>query len=178
MPVNDAPVAVVTGGAGSIGRAIVEALGADHRVAVLDLEGEPPVDLADEEAARAAARAVLGRFGRCDVLVHAAAAMDRAPLEALDLATWRKVQSVNVESLVWLCQELVPAMRAASFGRVVVIVSDTLFSPVRDDMLAYVASKGALVGLARAMAAALGRSGITVNCVAPGLTPTPRSRRA
>jgi pyridoxal 4-dehydrogenase len=162
--------AVVTGGAGGIGGAIVRALTATgHEVAILDREGEFAVDLADEQAVRAIAR----RLGPRDVLVHAAAAFDRASLADIDLATWRHVQAVNVESALWLCQEIAPAMAARGFGRIVFIASNTLWRPPAADFLPYVVSKAALVGIARSLAKPLGADGITVNCVAPGLTRTP-----
>jgi len=173
------PVALVTGGAGFIGSAIVKALEADgHRVVVLDRHGpsavDLAVDLADEEAVRAAARRVLGDFGRCDVLVHAGVAFGRAALSALDAGLMRTVMAVNVESVLWLLQELTPAMSARRFGRVVMLVSDTFWDPPPvSDMLPYIASKGALIGAARSLARSLGGSGITVNCVAPGITPPP-----
>ena len=77
---------------------------------------------------RAAADQVLERMGRCDVLVHAAAAFDRAALDELDAATWRRVQAVNVESALWLAQAFVPGMAQRGFGRIVMIVSDTVFT--------------------------------------------------
>jgi 3-oxoacyl-[acyl-carrier protein] reductase len=116
---------------------------------------------------------LLARHGRCDVLVHAAAAFDRASLADLDLPTWRRVQAVNVESALWLAQALTPGMAERRFGRIVFVVSDTVWDPPAADLLAYVASKAALIGVARTLARSLGRDGITVNCVAPGLTPTP-----
>ena len=162
--------AVVTGGAGGIGGAIVRRLAdAGHEVAILDRSGEFALDLADEDAVRAVAE----RLGRRDVLVHAAAAFDRAPLDGLDLATWRRVQAVNVEAALWLCQALTPGMRERGFGRIVFITSNTLWRPPAADFLPYVASKATLVGIARALARPLGAHGITVNCVAPGLTRTP-----
>jgi nucleoside-diphosphate-sugar epimerase len=73
-------VAAVTGGAGAIGGAIVAGLrAAGYEVAILDLNGDPPVDLAERGAVRAGAAAVLDRHGRCDVLVHAAAAEAASP---------------------------------------------------------------------------------------------------
>ncbi|MBV8946686.1 MAG: SDR family oxidoreductase [Solirubrobacterales bacterium] len=162
--------AVVTGGAGGIGGAIVRELsGTGHDVAILDREGEFAVDLADSEAVHE----VAGRLGPRDVLVHAAAAFDRAALEQLDLPTWRHVQSVNVESALWLCQALAPAMSERGFGRIIFITSNTVWRPPAADFLPYVASKATLVGIARSLAKPLGESGITVNCVAPGLTRTP-----
>jgi NAD(P)-dependent dehydrogenase (short-subunit alcohol dehydrogenase family) len=116
---------------------------------------------------------VLARHGRCDVLVHAAAAFDRASLAELDPQTWHHVQAVNVEAALWLAQRFAPGMAERGFGRIVFVVSDTIWDPPAPDLLAYIASKAALVGVARTLARSLGRDGITVNCVAPGLTPTP-----
>jgi len=80
----------VTGGAGAIGGAIVAALaGAGHSVVSLDRASDPPVDLGREEEVREAAGWVLARHGRCDVLVHAAAAFGRADLASVDLTAWR-----------------------------------------------------------------------------------------
>ncbi len=167
-------VAAVTGGAGAIGSAIAAALrAAGHEVAVLDREAEFSVELADESDVRRAAAALLERYGRCDTLVHAAAAFDHATLASLDRDTWRRVQAVNVESALWLCQALAPRMAQRRFGRIVLIVSDTVWQPPAPELLAYVASKSALIGVARSLAHALGPDGITVNCVAPGLTRTP-----
>jgi NAD(P)-dependent dehydrogenase (short-subunit alcohol dehydrogenase family) len=171
-------VAVITGGAGAIGRAIGEELSiAGHTVVSLDLAGDPPVDLAHEDEVRAAAGRVLDRHGRCDVLVHAAAAFDRAGLAAMDLAVWRRVQAVNVESALLLSQAFVPGMAARGFGRIVFVVSDTVWSPPAADMLAYVTSKGALIALARTLAVGHGADGIAVMCVAPGLTDTTAAQR-
>jgi NAD(P)-dependent dehydrogenase (short-subunit alcohol dehydrogenase family) len=159
-------VAVVTGGAGGIGGAIVEALARDgHRVAILDRE---QVDLADAADVRRAA----AEIGQADVLVHAAAALDQAALPDVDLDTWRRVQAVNVETALLLAQAFSPGMAQRGWGRIVHIVSDTIWSPPSPALLAYVTSKAALVGLTRVLATTLGASGITVNAVAPGLTRT------
>jgi NAD(P)-dependent dehydrogenase (short-subunit alcohol dehydrogenase family) len=170
-------VAVVTGGAGAIGGAIASELAAcGHIVAVLDQAGDPPVDLSQADQVHAAAAAVLGAHGRCDVLVHAAAAFDKADLASVDLAGWRRVQAVNVEAALLLAQAFAPGMAARGFGRIIFIASDTVWSPPAGDMLAYVTSKGALIALARTLAVALGRDQIAVTCVAPGLTDTPAAR--
>jgi NAD(P)-dependent dehydrogenase (short-subunit alcohol dehydrogenase family) len=107
------------------------------------------------------------------VLVHAAAAFDRATLAGLELADWRRVQAVNVESALLLAQAFAPGMKDNSFGRIVNVVSDTVWEPPAPDMLAYVTSKAALIGLTRALAKALGPDGIAAAAVAPGLTKTP-----
>ena len=170
--------AVVTGGGGAIGAAICAALSASgHVVVSLDQQEPDPVDLAQADDVRAAAARVLADLGRCDVFVHAAAAFDRADLAAIDLTTWRRVQAVNVESALLLSQAFVPSMVANGFGRIIFVVSDTIWSPPASDLLAYVTSKAALVGLARTLAMALGNDGIAVTCVAPGLTATPTAQR-
>ena len=170
-------VAVVTGGAGAIGGAIAaELAAAGHTVVSLDQAGEPPVDLGQAGQVRTAAAAVLRAHGRCDVLVHAAAAFDKADLASVDLSAWRHVQAVNVEAALLLAQAFVPGMAERGFGRIVFVVSDTVWSPPAGDMLPYVTSKGALIALARTLAVGHGRDGIAVTCVAPGLTDTPAAR--
>ena len=97
------------------------------------------------------------------------------PFETFELDMWRRVQAVNVESALLLTQAFAPGMRERGFGRVIFIVSNTFSRPPGAHMLAYVASKGALIGMARALAVGLGRDGIAVTAVAPGLTRTPAS---
>lgn len=163
--------AVVTGGRGAIGGAIAAALErSGHAVEILD---RPEIDLADRRQVVAAAERIVERHERAEVLVHAAAAFDRATLDELTPDSWRRVQAVNVESALWLAQALAPAMRRHGRGRMVFVVSDAVWDPPAPDLLAYVAGKAALIGIARSLARELGPSGITVNCVAPGLTPTP-----
>jgi NAD(P)-dependent dehydrogenase (short-subunit alcohol dehydrogenase family) len=170
---GDRRVAVVTGGAGAIGGAIAARLAADHTVVILDRTGDVVVDLGDPDAVRQAAGLVLGRYSRCDVLVHAAAMVAFGPFDAFELDVWRRVQAVNVESALLLTQAFAPQMRDRGFGRVIFIASNTFWRPPGAHMLAYVASKGALIGMARALAVGLGSDGIAVTAVAPGLTRTP-----
>ena len=166
-------VAVVTGGAGAIGGAIAARLAPDHTVVSLDRTGDLIVDLGEPDHVRRAAELVLDRHGRCDVLVHAAAMVAIEPFDDVGLDVWRRVQAVNVESALLLTQAFSPGMRARGFGRVIFIVSNTFWRPPGAHMLAYIASKGALIGIARTLAVELGGDGIAVTAVAPGLTHTP-----
>jgi NAD(P)-dependent dehydrogenase (short-subunit alcohol dehydrogenase family) len=166
-------VAVVTGGAGAIGGAIAARLAPDQTVVSLDRTGDLVVDLGEPDDVRRAAELVLDRHGRCDVLVHAAAMVAIEPFDDVELDVWRRVQAVNVESALLLTQAFSPGMRARGFGRVIFIVSNTFWRPPGAHMLAYIASKGALIGMARTLAVELGGDGIAVTAVAPGLTHTP-----
>lgn len=162
--------AIVTGGSGAIGSAIVAALEEDgHGVVVFDRDAEPAIDLADADALARAAQ----ETGPCSVLVHAAASFERCDLAGLDLERWRHVQAVNVEAALVLAHAVAPGMADEGFGRIVFVTSNTVMRPPAPDLLPYVASKAALEGIARTLALELGPAGITVNAVAPGLTRTP-----
>src|SRR3954453_13344906 len=166
-------VAVVTGGAGAIGGAIAARLTADHTVGVLDRTGGVVVNLGDADDVARAAAVVLERHGRVDVLVHAAAMVGIEPFGTLGLDVWRRVQAVNVESGLLLTRAFALGMRERGFGRVIFIVSNTFWRPPGAHMLAYIASKGALIGIARTLAVELGPDGIAVTPVAPGLPHAP-----
>jgi NAD(P)-dependent dehydrogenase (short-subunit alcohol dehydrogenase family) len=181
-------VALVTGGGRGLGQTIAHRLAeAGHSVVVLDRAGAEEaaiaidgasahtVDLADAEAVRALCDRLLDLHGRVDVLVNNAAHLGRYELSDLDLAAFRRFTTVNVEAPLLLTRALVPAMVANGWGRIVNIVSNTVWSPPGPGMVPYVTSKGALLGMTRALAVELGPTGVTVNAVAPGLTPTPAS---
>jgi NAD(P)-dependent dehydrogenase (short-subunit alcohol dehydrogenase family) len=177
VPSGEGRVAVVTGGAGAIGSAIVEALRATgHKTVVIDQTGTFAADLGSEVATRDVASAVLKAFGRVDVYVQCAAAFDQAAISELDAATLRHVLAVNLESALWLTQAFSPGMAERGFGRIIFVTSDTLWAPPLASMLPYITSKGALIGAMRALAVSLGPHGIAVTSVAPGLTDTPGSR--
>lgn len=171
-------IAVVTGGAGAIGSAVVTALrDSGHHVVVVDRAGGDVVcDLSSAEQTRAAAAEVLERHGRCDVLVHCAGYLDPMTLADLDLDRWRALMAVNVEASLWLAQAFVPGMVQRGFGRIVLISSDGQWFPPSEEFLPYVTSKAALLGVTRALASAYGPVGIAVTAVAPGHTDTPAAR--
>ena len=178
-PLQDRTV-LVTGGARGLGRAFAQAaIAAGARVCIADVREDlgreaarqlgaqfVGLDLASPPSIEACAR----RFPRLDGLVHNAAVTDSGgrTLEELDLATWDRVMAVNARGPWLLTRACLPALRAAR-GRIVHVASDTaLWGAPR--LLAYVASKGALIAMTRAMARELGPDGITVNAIAPGLT--------
>jgi NAD(P)-dependent dehydrogenase (short-subunit alcohol dehydrogenase family) len=176
--------AVISGGASGIGRAIVEALHARGTASsVLDrapADGLPDgtrsyrCDISDPEAVARAAALIRGESGDPGILVHCAARQEMHRFADLSIDRWRAIMRVNVDGAFHLLQAFLPAMRAAGWGRVVLVTSSTLFAPP-PGMVGYVTSKGALQGLARALAAEVGADGVTVNTVAPGLTRTPHA---
>jgi NAD(P)-dependent dehydrogenase (short-subunit alcohol dehydrogenase family) len=178
-------VALVTGAAQGIGRAIADGLAADGaRVVVADLRGADEaaarydggvgltVDVADEEAVRRMVEDTVERCGGVDVLVNNAglyASLAMRPFTEIPLEEWRRVMDVNVASMFLTCRAAVPVMRERGGGAIVNISSGTPFRGV-PFLLHYVTSKGAIVAFTRALAKELGRDGIRVNCVAPGFT--------
>ena len=180
-------VAVVTGGAAGIGREIAASLGdAGARVVVADVAGAEKtadslsdngieafglaLDVSSEEQTAGLADAVVGRFGRVDVLVNNAGlftGLTPGPLTDISVAEWRRVMDVNVLGAFLCTRAVVPAMTEG--GCVVNIASTTAFKGV-PNLLHYVASKGAVLAMTKAAAVELGPRGIRVNAVAPGFT--------
>ena len=178
-------VAIVTGAAQGIGRAIAEGLAAEGaRIVVADRKGAEEaaqafargvgltVDVADEAATRQMAADTLERCGQIDILVNNAglyASLAMRPFDQIPLDEWRRVMDVNVASMFLTCRAVVPHMRERGGGRIVNISSGTPFRGV-PFLLHYVTSKGAIVTFTKALAKELGGDEILVNCVAPGFT--------
>jgi NAD(P)-dependent dehydrogenase (short-subunit alcohol dehydrogenase family) len=181
----DGKVAVVTGAAQGIGRAIADGLAAEGaRIVVVDLERAEEAagsyadgvgltaDVANEEDVERVVAEVRERCGSIDVLVNNAglyASLAMRPFTEIPLEEWRQVMDVNVASMFLTCRAVVPVMRRQGGGKIVNISSGTPFRGV-PFLLHYVTSKGAIVALTRSLAKELGRDGIHVNCVAPGFT--------
>jgi NAD(P)-dependent dehydrogenase (short-subunit alcohol dehydrogenase family) len=176
-------VAIVTGAARGIGRAIAEKLHEEGaQLAVADLNGDGArdvaskldglaieMDISSEADAGRMARETLDRFGKIDVLVNAAAIVPFVAWDEVDYAYWRKIISVNLDGAYLVSRAVEPAMREAGYGRIVQIASNAFYAGT-PNMGPYLAAKGGVVGLTRALATELGKYGITANAVAPGIT--------
>lgn len=180
-------VAIVTGAARGIGAAIAKRLGAEGAtVAVADINeaGAHDVagqiggaafavacDIAEPDAVTALHAAVVDRAGKLDVLVNAAAIVPFVPWDELTFEEWRRVLRVNLDGLYLMCRAGSDLMREHGYGRIVNIVSNSIFAGT-PNMAHYVAAKGGAFTFTRALATELGGHKITVNSVAPGLTDT------
>ena len=181
----DGKVAIVTGAAQGIGRAIADGLAREGaRIVVADLQRADAaaasfpggvgltVDVSSEEDVARMADDTVERCGSIDILVNNAglyASLAMRPFAEIPLEEWRRVMDVNVASMFLACRAVVPVMREHGGGKIVNISSGTPFRGV-PFLLHYVTSKGAIVALTRALAKELGNDSIHVNCVAPGFT--------
>jgi NAD(P)-dependent dehydrogenase (short-subunit alcohol dehydrogenase family) len=180
-------VAIVTGGAAGIGFAyarrflaegarvviadIVDPVAAAEKLGRTDRVIGVHTDVSDPIATQGIVDATVARFGRVDVLVNNAAIFATLRPQKFDEipdAEWDRVMAVNVKG-VWNCaRAVVPVMRRQGGGRIVNVAS-AIVAKGTAFLLHYVASKGAVVAITRALARELGPDGIAVNAVAPGL---------
>jgi 3-oxoacyl-[acyl-carrier protein] reductase len=183
---------VITGAAGGLGSVMASAFAAEGgAVAIVDLPESPgaklaseineaggsgsalfaPCDLSDLDAARELIGDLAARQDGVDVLVNNAAIYPRKEFSDYSTADWLAVQRVNVDAAFVCAQAVLPGMRRSGAGRIINVSSITFFGNT-PFLAPYVASKGALVGLTRALARECGAAGITVNAIAPGAFPT------
>lgn len=189
-------VALVTGAASGIGRAIATTLAVDGWLVVAcdrDAQGAMTVaaeladsggmaeavvlDIADMVAVRSTAQALLDRHGMIEAVVgNAGVSGDNLPFEQISELDYDAMMMVNVKGHFFLLQELTPAMRLAGRGSIVLVSS--IFALIgHSGMAHYTAAKGGLLALSKALAVELGPAGIRVNAVAPGLIRTPMTEK-
>ena len=180
---------LVTGGARGLGYAFAQAIGeAGARVVIADVLHERlqqaacelralgldvqavTVDLAQPESIQACIESTLSLLGGLDGLVNNASITNSGGkgCEALSIDTWDQVMQVNVRGTWLMTTACLPALRASGQGAIVNLASDTPLWGA-PNLLAYVASKGAIIAMTRSLARELGSDNITVNAIAPGL---------
>ena len=183
--------AVVTGGGRGIGAAVAKALVAEGAVVVLSARRAAEIEAAAAELRQQGGRAsavacdvtqpeavdrlrerALAELGQVDILINNAGVASSAPLKELRLEEWERLFAVNARGPFLCTQAFLPGMLERGWGRVVNVasVAGKVGAPY---ISAYTASKHAVVGFTRAVAAEVAASGVTVNAVCPGYVDTP-----
>jgi NAD(P)-dependent dehydrogenase (short-subunit alcohol dehydrogenase family) len=189
-------VAVVTGGGSGMGLEICVQLAArGDKVAVVDLSAEAAenaaagigesggiaiglqADVANRDAIDAAYAAVRDQLGPIEILVTSAGLDEFCDFTDITAAQWDRMIAVNLTGTFNCLQAAVPDMLAGGWGRIVTISSSSAQSGAKR-MAHYVASKGGVIGITKALAVELAPKGITVNTIPPGFIDTPMVRRA
>lgn len=184
-------VAIVTGAASGIGKAIAFSLSqSDHQVVIADLSESGAavaeeinnsgkksvfhnVDVSIKGSVQEFVHQIDGQFGRIDILVNNAGIRPTNPFREMDFEDWDKVMKVNLYSSFYFCSAVLPIMERNRWGRIINISSLAAQQGSTGGHSHYAASKAGIVGLSKSLAREYGRSGITVNVVAPGWIDTP-----
>lgn len=188
-------VAVITGGAQGIGRAIALGMGREGaKVVVADLQSEKAksvaeevhragtdaiavdVNVASESSVKRLADQTFERFGRVDILVNDAGVYLKAPVVSKTEEEWDRTLNVNLDGNFLCARVFVPAMRRQKSGRIISIASSIAHSGAKE-FADYAASKAGIIGFVKALARELGPDGITVNAICPGSANTEMPRR-
>ena len=180
-------VAIITGASRGLGRTMAKGLAAagaqvvliardeaklnETRDEILAEGGQASVlalDLADEEAIRTGVRRIGSRLGRINICVNNAGIINWQPVLDSDVEDFERIMDTNVKAAFIMSQECAAFMRASGRGGRIVNIGSILSTLGRAKLHAYCASKSAIIGLTRSLAAELGRENITANVIAPG----------
>jgi NAD(P)-dependent dehydrogenase (short-subunit alcohol dehydrogenase family) len=191
-PRFEGKVALVTGAGGGIGLATARRFAEEGaQVVCADLDEATgraaadevggtfvPVDVASEPAVEAMFAAAVDAYGGIDVSFHNAGISPPADASVLetDLATWRRVQDVNLTSVYLCCRYAIPHLRARGGGAIVNTASFVGVMGSATSQISYTASKGGVVALSRELGVEFAREGIRVNALCPGPVDTPLLR--
>ncbi|HEY3183594.1 MAG TPA: SDR family oxidoreductase [Gaiellaceae bacterium] len=180
-------VVIVTGGASGLGRLYSEHLVREGaRVVVADLDSDGAEDFArtvsedgaeravgvgadvtSERDARRVAQTAVEAFGRIDMLINNAGSYPHVPFEEIRYEDWRRVMSINLDSVFLCSRAVLDQMKAQGGGKIVNVATNLVWIGLAD-MVHYIAAKAGVVGFTRALAREVGRYGIRVNAIAPG----------
>ena len=129
-------------------------------------------DISDEASCAKLAAFARDKAGRVDVLINCAGFFPTQLFDEMSLADWNKVIGINLTGVFLMVKAVLPLMKGRGWGRIVNIGSGSMFDGVAEQSH-YVAAKAGVLGFSRSLARVVGKEGITVNVVAPGLTLTP-----
>jgi len=187
-------IAIVTGGAGGIGSAIVHRLGREGaKIAVADIDADAakttvaaiaangadaiPIatDVTQKNSVVTMVKATLDRWGRVDILVNVAGGADRKPVVDMTAQDWDHIVDMNLKSVFLCSQAVLPTMLKQRYGKIVNISSIYGFTG-NATRSSYAAAKAGVATFTKSLALEVVHDGINVNAVAPGRITTPRVR--
>jgi len=191
-------VAIVTGGAQGIGRAIALGLGREGaKVVIADVQSDKAksvaaevqalgtealaveTNVANESSVKQLASETFNRFGRADILINDAGIYLKAPVAEITEENWDRTINVNLGGNFFCCRAFIPSMRKQKSGRIISVASGIAHYGAKE-FAPYAASKAAIIGFVKSLAREVGHDGITVNALCPGAANTamPRTHRS